>query len=57
METLVREGLIAAWGITGIGHPDAIIRALGDGPKPAAVQIIANLLDSPGALKFGGTVC
>jgi len=52
MEALVREGLIAAWGITGIGHPDAIIRALGDDPKPAAVQVIANLLDSPGALKF-----
>lgn len=51
-ETLVGEGLIGAWGLTGIGHPDAIIRLLGERPAPAAVQCIANLLDSPGALKF-----
>ena len=40
------------WGITGIGHPDAIEQVLAQGPKPAAVQCIANLLDSPGGLKF-----
>jgi len=51
-ERLVAEGLIGAWGLTGIGHPDTIIRLLGESPKPAAVQCIANLLDSPGALKF-----
>ena len=51
-EKLVAEGLIGAWGLTGIGHPDAIIRALGEQPAPAAVQCIANLLDSPGGLKF-----
>ena len=51
-EKLVRDGLIGAWGITGIGHPDAIIEVLNQGPKPAAVQCIANLLDSPGGLKF-----
>lgn len=51
-EKLVAEGLIGAWGITGIGHPDTIIKLLGEAPKPAAVQIIANLLDSPGSLKF-----
>jgi aryl-alcohol dehydrogenase-like predicted oxidoreductase len=51
-EKLVEEGLIGAWGVTGIGHPDTIIRVLGETPKPAAVQCIANLLDSPGALKF-----
>jgi aryl-alcohol dehydrogenase-like predicted oxidoreductase len=51
-EKLVREGLIGAWGLTGIGHPDTIIRLLGERPAPAAVQCIANLLDSPGALKF-----
>jgi len=52
LEKLVGEGLIGAWGLTGIGHPDAIIRLLGERPAPAAVQCIANLLDSPGALKF-----
>jgi aryl-alcohol dehydrogenase-like predicted oxidoreductase len=51
-EKFVAEGQIGAWGITGIGHPDAIETILRDDPKPAAVQIIANLLDSPGALKF-----
>lgn len=51
-EDLVHEGLIGAWGLTGIGQPDTIVRLLGETPKPAAVQCIANLLDSPGALKF-----
>lgn len=51
-EKLKAEGLINAWGLTGIGHPDAIIEVLGEDPKPAAVQCIANLLDSPGGLKF-----
>jgi aryl-alcohol dehydrogenase-like predicted oxidoreductase len=51
-EKLVGEGLIGAWGLTGIGHPETIIRLLGERPAPAAVQCIANLLDSPGALKF-----
>src|ERR1700744_1281970 len=52
MEKLKESGLINAWGVTGIGHPDAIIEVLGEDPKPAAVQCIANLLDSPGGLKF-----
>jgi len=51
-ERLVAEGLIDAWGVTGIGHPDTIIEVLAEDPKPAAVQCIANLLDSPGGLKF-----
>jgi aryl-alcohol dehydrogenase-like predicted oxidoreductase len=51
-ERFVAEGLIGAWGLTGIGHPDTIIRVLGERPAPAAVQCIANLLDSPGGLKF-----
>jgi aryl-alcohol dehydrogenase-like predicted oxidoreductase len=51
-ERFVAEGLIAAWGITGIGQPDTLIRVLAERPAPAAVQCIANLLDSPGGLKF-----
>lgn len=51
-ERLVGEGLVGAWGITGIGEPDTLIRVLGEQPAPAAVQCIANLLDSPGGLKF-----
>ena len=52
LERLVDEGIIGAWGLTGIGHPDTIIKLLGERPAPAAVQCIANLLDSPGGLKF-----
>jgi aryl-alcohol dehydrogenase-like predicted oxidoreductase len=51
-ERLVGDGLIGAWGLTSIGHPDTIIKLLGERPAPAAVQCIANLLDSPGGLKF-----
>ena len=51
-EKFVTEGLIGAWGVTGIGHPDAILTVLAEAPKPSAVQVIANLLDSPGGLKF-----
>ncbi len=51
-ERLIEEGRIGAWGLTGIGHPDAIIRLLGDTPKPGAVQCITNPIDSPGSLKF-----
>lgn len=51
-ERLKAEGLIEAWGLTGIGHPDSIIEVLAEDEKPAAVQCIANLLDSPGGLKF-----
>jgi len=51
-EKFVAEGLIGAWGLTGIGQPDTIIRLLGERPVPGAVQCIANLLDSPGGLKF-----
>jgi aryl-alcohol dehydrogenase-like predicted oxidoreductase len=53
-ERLVAEGIVGAWGLTGIGHPDTIVRLLGERPAPAAVQCIANLLDSPGGLKFFG---
>src|SRR5690242_16383091 len=40
-ERLVAEGLIGAWGLPGIGHPDTIIRLLNEKPAPAAVQCIA----------------
>ena len=51
---LVREGLIAHWGITGINHAAATIETLSAGPRPSAVQAIANLLDSPGAMNGTG---
>ena len=55
MEQLKAQGRIGAWGITGIGVPDAVIAALRAEPKPAVVQAIANLLDSAGGLnRYGG---
>src|SRR5580698_10559842 len=55
MEQLRADGRIGAWGITGIGVPDAILAALAHDTKPQAVQAIANLMDSPGALNRYGT--
>ncbi len=51
-EALVKEGKAKNWGITGIGHPDTILQVLGETPKPAIVQCIANPLDSAGSLTF-----
>ena len=51
---LVTEGFIGHWGITGINHAAATIDALSTGPRPAAVQAIANLLDSPGEMNGTG---
>ena len=51
LEKLLARGVVGAWGITGIGVPDTILKALEGDPAPAAVQAIANLLDSPGGLK------
>ena len=50
-EELLSRGRIGAWGITGIGVPSVIIETIGDDPAPAAVQVVANLLDSVGSMK------
>ena len=50
-ERIVASGRIGAWGITGIGVPAAVLETIHEDPPPAAIQVIANLLDSPGALK------
>jgi len=50
-ESLQRQGRIGAWGITGIGMPATIIKALEHERRPAVVQVISNLLDSPGGLR------
>jgi aryl-alcohol dehydrogenase-like predicted oxidoreductase len=51
MEALKATGKIAHWGITGIGVPTAVLDAIAHAPRPEVVQAIANLMDSPGALK------
>src|SRR6266849_1504842 len=50
-EQIVARGRIGAWGITDIRVPITIIETLDDDPAPAAVQVVANLLDSPGAMR------
>lgn len=50
-ETLKAQGRIGGWGITGIGVPTAVLQAIHHTVRPDAVQAIANLMDSPGALK------
>ena len=53
-ERLVADGFIGTWGITGINHAAATIEAISQGAQPAAVQAIANLLDSPGEMNGTG---
>ncbi len=50
-EDLQRRGRIGAWGITGVGVPATVIKALHHDVKPSVVQAIANLLDSPGGIR------
>lgn len=50
-EDLKARGRIRAWGITGVGLPETIIKALNHTHKPAVVQAVANLLDSPGGMR------
>jgi aryl-alcohol dehydrogenase-like predicted oxidoreductase len=50
-EQLVARGRIGAWGISGIGVPTAVLETINDDPPPAAVQAVANLLDSAGAMR------
>jgi aryl-alcohol dehydrogenase-like predicted oxidoreductase len=50
-QRLLADGRIGAWAITGIGVPDSVIETVQADPAPAAIQIITNLMDSPGALK------
>jgi aryl-alcohol dehydrogenase-like predicted oxidoreductase len=52
-EQLVAEGMIGAWGLTGVDMPQAIIDAVERDATPAAIQSVANLLDSPGTLTDG----
>lgn len=50
-EALHEEGLIGAWGITGVGLPATVIEVLGSARPPAVVQVVANCLDSPGDMR------
>jgi len=52
-ESLVADGLIRHWALTGVDTPEAIIAAVRAERRPAVVQSVANLLDSPGSLTGG----
>lgn len=49
-ESLVADGRVGAWGITGVALPSTVREAIAMDPAPAGVQCIANLLDSTGAI-------
>lgn len=51
-EKLVAEGRIGAWGVTGIGIPDCILKALELAQRPAVVQCLSNPIDSAGELQY-----
>jgi aryl-alcohol dehydrogenase-like predicted oxidoreductase len=51
MEALKARGRIGEWGITGVGVPATILKALASEPRPAVVQAVANLMDSAGGMR------
>ncbi|GAA4607974.1 aryl-alcohol dehydrogenase-like predicted oxidoreductase [Actinoplanes octamycinicus] len=55
-ERLRDEGLIRAWGITAVVHPDTVFAAMRDTPRPDAAQVIVNAMDLDGGnAAFHGT--
>ena len=54
MKRIVESGRARSWGLTGIGDPRVLIDMLTSGIQPDFIQIITNLLDSPGGLKYPG---
>jgi aryl-alcohol dehydrogenase-like predicted oxidoreductase len=49
-ERLMREGLIAGWGLTGSAATEPLCELLADDPPPTAIQCVTNALDSVGEL-------
>ena len=47
-ERFKREGAIGGWGLTGVGHPRALIDVLSEDPMPDGIQCVANALDLTG---------
>jgi aryl-alcohol dehydrogenase-like predicted oxidoreductase len=52
MQRLAERGRIGGWGITAVGVPGTVLEVLARDPAPAAAQAIANLLDSPGEMRW-----
>lgn len=51
---LRRQGLIREWGLTGVGHPAAVLEALAADETPGAVQVVVNALDQSGDMWIFG---
>jgi aryl-alcohol dehydrogenase-like predicted oxidoreductase len=54
-EQLRAAGLIRAWGITGVGHPDSVLAAVREAPRPDAAQVVVNALDLSGDMWVFGS--
>ena len=39
-ESLQKEGLIKEWGITGIGEPGTVLRAISHSPRPSIIEVM-----------------
>lgn len=52
LERLVEQGRIGAWGITAAHPPSMVKIALSEEPMPATAQMVANVLDAPGDMKW-----
>jgi aryl-alcohol dehydrogenase-like predicted oxidoreductase len=55
LERLRESGAIGAWGLTAVGHPDALVELFEDAPKPDAVQCVVNALDLSGDMWIWGS--
>lgn len=51
-ESLVEQGRIGAWGITAAHPPSMVETVLSEEPMPAVGQMVANVLDAPGDMKW-----
>ena len=48
LEKLQKEGFVSCWGISGLHIQSAVEQAIISNPTPCIVQVITNLLNSPG---------
>jgi aryl-alcohol dehydrogenase-like predicted oxidoreductase len=51
-DRLVEQGRIGAWGITATHPPSMVETVLSEEPMPAVGQMVANVLDAPGDMKW-----
>ena len=52
LQKLVEEGRIGAWGITAVQFPEVLETVLSEDPTPQVAQMIANVLDAPGDMRW-----